>query len=196
MDVPYSLNRLKDPLQPHWVDEPFPPDWVVEAICQLQHNNQNSKMVVILFGEHSIIGDYPKAIKADDNSVDISFGAMTIRYKYKSPQAWMTNNWESYLIICFGSPKEVVFHWSPELPSSSFLPNYLLFSSLATILSTMPSSLLMPCIVLSRCSPILATLSLMLLQAHTLPPLLLCSKTGMPLPLRQTSLSGSVLNIM
>jgi len=29
----------------------------------------------------------------------------------------MTKNWESYLIICFGSPKEVVFHWSPELPS-------------------------------------------------------------------------------
>jgi len=22
MDVPYGLNRLKDPLQPHWDDEP------------------------------------------------------------------------------------------------------------------------------------------------------------------------------
>jgi len=86
MDVPYGLNRLKDPLQPHWDDEPFPPDQVVEAICQLQHNNQNAKMVI-------------KAIKADDDSVDISFGAMAIRYKYKSPQAWLTNNWESYLII-------------------------------------------------------------------------------------------------
>jgi len=73
--------------------------------------------VVILFVEHSIIGDYAKAIKADENSVDISFGAMTIRYKYKSPQVWMTNNWESYLIIHFGSPKEVVFHLSPNLPS-------------------------------------------------------------------------------
>jgi len=117
MDVPYGLNRLKDPLQPHWEDEPFPPDQVVEAICQLRHNNQNAKMVIILFGEHSIIGDYSKAIKADDDSVDISFGAMTISYKYKSPQAWMTNNRESYLIIWFGSPKEVVFHQSPELPS-------------------------------------------------------------------------------
>jgi hypothetical protein len=117
MDVPYGLNRLKDPLQPHWDDEPFPPDQVVEAIRQLRHNNQNAKMVVILFGEHSIIGDYAKAIKADDDSVDISFGAMTIRYNYKSPQAWMTNNWESYLIIRFGSINEVVFHRSPELPS-------------------------------------------------------------------------------
>jgi len=68
-------------------------------------NNQNAKMVIILFGEHSIIGDYAKAIKADDDSMDISFGAMTIQYKYKIPQAWMTNNWESYLIIWFGSPK-------------------------------------------------------------------------------------------
>jgi hypothetical protein len=49
MDVPYGLNRLKDPLQPHWDDEPFPPDQVVEAIHQLQHNNQNAKMVIILF---------------------------------------------------------------------------------------------------------------------------------------------------
>jgi len=81
MDVPYGLNRLKDPLQPHWDDEPFPPDQVVEAIHQLWHNSQNAKMVVILFGEHLIIGDYTKAIKADDDSVDISFGAMTIRYK-------------------------------------------------------------------------------------------------------------------
>jgi len=71
----------------------------------------------VLFGEHSIIGDYAKAIKADDDSVDISFGAMTTRYKYKSPQSWLTNNWESYLIICFGSPKKVVFHQSPKLPS-------------------------------------------------------------------------------
>jgi hypothetical protein len=110
MDVPYGLNRLKDPLQPHWDDESFPPDQVVEAICQLQHNNQNVKMVIILFGEHSIIGDYAKAIKANDGSVDIGFGAMTIQYKYKSPQAWLTNNWESYLIMPFGSPKEVVFH--------------------------------------------------------------------------------------
>jgi len=117
MDVPYGLNRLKDPLQPHWDDEPFPPDQAVEAIRQLQHNNQNVKMMVILFGEHSIIGDYTKAIKADDDSVYTSFGAMTIQYKYKSPQVWMTNNWESYLIICFGSPKEVVFHQSPKLPS-------------------------------------------------------------------------------
>jgi len=82
-------------------------DQVVEAICQLWHNNQNAKIVVILFGEHSIIGDYAKAIK----------------YKYKSPQVWMTNNWE---IICFGSPKEVVFHQSPKLPTflsfSSKLP--------------------------------------------------------------------------
>jgi hypothetical protein len=171
-------------------DEPFPPDQIVEAICQLQHNNQNAKMVIILFGKHSSLAR-PKAIKADDDSVDISFGAMTIRYKYKSPQAWMTNNWESYFIICFGSPKEVVFHLSPELPSSVLLPNHLLLSSLATILSTMLSSLLMPCIVSSRCSPILV-----LLLARTLPPLLLCLKRGMPLPLRQTSLSGSVLKIM
>jgi len=71
----------------------------------------------VLFGEHSIIGDYAKATKADDDSVDISFGAMTTRYKYKSPQSWLTNNWESYLIICFGSPKKVVFHQSPKLPS-------------------------------------------------------------------------------
>jgi len=68
-------------------------------------------------GEHSIIGDYAKAIKADGNIVDIRFGAMTIRYKYKSSQAWMTNNCESYLIIWFGSPNEVVFHQSPQLPS-------------------------------------------------------------------------------
>jgi len=76
MDVPYGLNRLKDPLQPHWNDEPFPPDQVVEAICQLRHNNQNAKMVIILFGGHSIIGDYVKAIKADDDSANISFGTM------------------------------------------------------------------------------------------------------------------------
>jgi len=69
----------KDPLQPHWDDEPFPPDQVMKSIFQLWHNNQNAKMVIILFGEHSIIGDYAKAIKADDDSVDISFGAMTIR---------------------------------------------------------------------------------------------------------------------
>jgi len=121
MDVevghPYSLDRLKDPLPPHWDNEPFPPDQVVEAICQLQHNKQNAKMDIILFGQHSIIGDYAKAIKADDDSVEICFGAMTIRYKYKSPQAWIINYWESYLIICFGSPKEVVFHQSPKLPS-------------------------------------------------------------------------------
>jgi len=48
MDVPYGLNRLKDPLQPHWDNENFPPDQVVEAICQLQHNNQNAKMVIVL----------------------------------------------------------------------------------------------------------------------------------------------------
>jgi len=29
----------------------------------------------------------------------------------------MTNKWESCLIISFGSPKEVVFHWSPKFPS-------------------------------------------------------------------------------
>jgi len=115
MDVPYGLNRLKEPLQPHWDDEPFHPDQVVEAICQLRHNNQNAKKVIILLGEHLIIGDYAKAIKSDDDSVDISFGAITIRYK--SPQAWLNNNWESYLIIQFGSPKEVVFHWSSQLPS-------------------------------------------------------------------------------
>jgi len=71
----------------------------------LRKNNQNAMMAIILFGEHSIIGDYAKAIKADDDSVDISFGATTIRYKYKSPQAWLNNNWESYLIIQFRSPK-------------------------------------------------------------------------------------------
>jgi len=74
-------------------------------------------MVIILYGEHSIIGNYAKAIKADDDSVDIRFGSMAIRYKYKSPQAWMTNNWESYITIHFGSPKEIVFHQSPNLPS-------------------------------------------------------------------------------
>jgi len=52
MDVPYGLNRLKDPLQPHWDDEPFPPAQLVAAIYQLWHNSQNAKMVIILFGEH------------------------------------------------------------------------------------------------------------------------------------------------
>jgi len=114
---PLWPQQAQGPLQPHWENEPFPYNQVVEAICQFWHNNQNAKMVIILFGEHSIIGDYTKAIKADDDSMEISFGAMAIRYKYKSPQAWLNNNWESYLIIWFGSPKEVVFHCSPQLPS-------------------------------------------------------------------------------
>jgi len=111
---------------------------------------------------------------ADDDNVDTSFGAMTIRYKYNSPQAWMTNNWGSYLIIHFGSPRRLSSTGLLSfLPSSAFLPNYLLFSSLGTIISTMLSSLLRPIIVLSRCSPTLVTLSSMILQEGTLPLLLL-----------------------
>jgi len=43
---------------------------------------------------------------------------MTIRYKYKNPQAWRTNNWESYLIIHFGSPQGGCL---PLVPWASFL---------------------------------------------------------------------------
>jgi len=133
MDVPYGLNRLKDPLQPHCDDEPFPPDQVVEAVCQLQHNNQNAKMFIILFGEHSIIGDYTKAIKADDDSVDISFGSMTIRYNQQLGEP------------SHHPPRRLSSTSPPSfLPSSVLLPNHLFLSSLATILSTMLSSLFMP----------------------------------------------------
>ncbi|MHB1778087.1 MAG: DNA methyltransferase, partial [Acidimicrobiales bacterium] len=118
LDVPYGILRGDATETAHWDQSACNPQEVVRSIRQLcDFQNNQHDCVVILFCEHSMAGPYSDAILEMNSEADITWGAMNIKYSWKSPQKWMTNNFETYLIIRFGPINKITFLRSPDNPS-------------------------------------------------------------------------------